>query len=203
MPIVTSPDASARRNAPPLRDRSVVQMASLKRVPPSADSSAQAAGIPAGIFCMSSRSPITPVLETATCSGRRPSSAAVSAAIRRASSSPPAPVDALAMPALTTTAWKPARGRVRLSRTGADGRALAVSISHETTGRVALNTPRSRWPEAFSPQTTPAATKPSGVVTDPPGISASPAGASSQSVRRIGANALTGAPRSPAGRPSG
>ena len=203
MPMDTSPAPSGRRNAPPFRVRSVVQMASLKSTPPSAASAAHRPGIAAGIFCMSSRSPITPVLETATCSVSSPSSAAVSWAMRRASSSPPVPVAAFAMPALTTTAWKPARARVRFSRTGADGSALVVSSSHETSGRLPPSTPRSRCPDAFSPQATPAATNPSGEVTEPPGISSSPGGASSQSARSIGSNALTAAPRSRGAPPSG
>ncbi len=64
---------------------------------------------------------------------------------------------ALAAPALTTTARRADRSRERLRSTGAEGSALAVSTKAEVTAPVAWRIPRSRAPEAFSPQATPAA----------------------------------------------
>ena len=113
-PIVTSRPPSARRKAPPFGARSVVQMARLKSAPPPADRAAAAPSMPLPTMSMSMRSPIVPVLDTATSPGSSPRRAAARAAMARASSRPGEPVAALAVPALTTTARIRARSSPRL-----------------------------------------------------------------------------------------
>ncbi len=203
-PMIASPPDSDSRNAPPLGARSVVQIARPKSAPPSGERAATAEPIPGSTRPMSMRSPIVPVLHTATCSGSSPNHAAVLRAIVSASSIPGEPVAAFADPALTTTARILARSMARLRRTGADGRALVVSTIAETTGPSAARMPRSSAPEAFSPQATPAARNPCGAVTDPPATSSSPSGARTQSSRPTGGKRpIRAGPRSRAGPPSG
>ena len=113
-PIVTSRPPSGRRKAPPFGARSVVQIARLKSSPPRADSVRAAASMPAPTMPMSMRSPIVPVLDTATSPRSSPRRAPARAAIARASSRPGDPVAALAFPAFTTTARIRARSSPRL-----------------------------------------------------------------------------------------
>src|SRR5215207_816536 len=185
-PTMTSPPASARRKAPPLGARSVVQMAWPKPGPPPCESAAAAASMPGPTRSRSMRSPIVPVLQIATSSGSTPSRAAARRAIASASSTPGEPVAALAEPALTTTARRRARSRPRLRITGAEGRGLRVSARAEATGPSAARIPRSSAPDALRPQATAPARKPGVVVTDPPGTGSRPSGARTQSSRPTG-----------------
>ena len=76
------------------------------------------------------------------------------------------PVTALALPALTTTAWRWAQSLVSLvRRTGAAAAALLVNVAAETAGTSDIRMPRSSLPFFLMPLATPAATKPLGCVT--------------------------------------
>ncbi len=158
-PIVTSRPPRVRRNAPPLGARSVVQIARPKSAPPPAASAAAAASMPRSVMPRSMRSPIVPVLHTAMCAASMPSRSPARRAIACASSRPGEPVAALAAPALTTTARRAARSRVRLRSTGAEGRALAVSTKADVTGAGGLEDPEVEGPRGLE-----AARDPRGVV---------------------------------------
>ena len=72
-------------------------------------SAACAAGSAATIFATGSGSMITPVENGSTCCGAQPSIVATAAQVVSAAAMPGAPVPALALPALTTSARMPAR----------------------------------------------------------------------------------------------
>ena len=72
---------------------------------PVSDRASRAASLtPASIFSIGSGSPITPVDMTSAAPAGRPSAVSANAAMAAASVSPWAPVQALALPALITTA---------------------------------------------------------------------------------------------------
>ena len=76
---------------------------------------------------------MSPVEHTATCSTGSRRWLAVSSRMRAASASPCLPVQALALPALTTTARRWPQSLVsRVSRTGAAAAALLVNVAAET-----------------------------------------------------------------------
>ena len=74
------------------------------------ESPATACFTPASRFSIGSCRPIIPVEQTMICSGLQPSAAAAVAAVRRTFSSPTAPVAALALPELATTARMDSEG---------------------------------------------------------------------------------------------
>ena len=80
---------------------SVVIMARDALSPPSSERVASASSIPADIFCMGRRTPMTPVELGSTSSGAQPIWPAIFAQISRASSIPSGPTQAFALPALT------------------------------------------------------------------------------------------------------
>ena len=78
---------------------------------------------------------MSPVEHTATCSTGSRRWLAVSSRMRAASASPCLPVQALALPAFTTTARSREQSLVsRVSRTGAAAAALLVNVAAETLG---------------------------------------------------------------------
>ena len=86
--------------------------------------------------------------------------------MRRASRSPTAPEQALALPELTTTPWRRSHSHSsRVTRTGAAAAVLRVNRPAEAQGSSETSTPRSRRLLAFRPAARPAARKPSGAVT--------------------------------------
>src|SRR5450756_246866 len=104
--------------------------------------------------------------------------------MRAASARPCLPVQALALPALTTTARRWAQSLVsRVSRTGAAAAALLVNVAAETPATSDARMPRSSLPRFLTPLATPAARKPCGSAT-PPSTSCAQAGS--------GANFVTG-----------
>ena len=83
--------------------------------------------------------------------------------MRAASARPCLPVQALALPALTTTARRWAQSLVsRVRRTGAAAAALPVNVAAETPGTADARMPRSSLPRFLTPLATPAARKPCG-----------------------------------------
>ena len=83
--------------------------------------------------------------------------------MRAASARPCLPVQALALPALTTTARRWTQSLVsRVSRTGAAAAALLVNVAAETLATSDARMPRSSWPRFLTPLATPAARKPCG-----------------------------------------
>ena len=91
--------------------------------------------------------------------------------MRAASASPCLPVQALALPALTTTARRWPQSLVsRVSRTGAAAAALLVNVAAETAGCSLSSSPRSSLPRFLTPLATPAATNPLGAVRPPPTV---------------------------------
>ena len=95
-----SPNATAC-----LETVSVVMIAVAASAPPSALSAAHAASTPGRSLSIGSRSPISPVEQTATLSVMRPSRSATREAVAAESAKPSAPVHALAPPEFSTTAW--------------------------------------------------------------------------------------------------
>ena len=84
---------------------SVVRMASRASIDPALESPATRASIPASIGVTSSCTPITPVEATTTSSALTGRRSATSAAMRRAAAIPASPLQVLALPELTITAW--------------------------------------------------------------------------------------------------
>ena len=149
-----------------LAHASVVRIASAAAAPPLSESSPAARAMPCATASIGSSLPITPVEQTTTSPASMPSARAVSLAIVRASSRPWAPVQALALPELTTTAR--ARPSARCSRdtsTGAAARRLFVNAPAAVASPSQASSARSGAPEALIPQVTPAARKPSGKQT--------------------------------------
>jgi len=197
-PRRTTPSARCSSSAPRLGKLSVVRIAWLKCSPPPGFRVAAAAAMPGSIFPISRGAPITPVEATATVSTGRRRCCAVSRRMRAASASPSLPVHALALPALTTTAWRRSQAAVsRVSRTGAAAAALLVNVAAETVGRREHKMPRSSLPRFLTPVATPAATNASGNVT-----LRSPSTANDgRRTKRLAGN-IRAAPRSRAGRAS-
>ena len=92
--------------------------------------------MPRSIFSIGRWTPITPVEATTTSRGESPSLAAASSVMRSASARPRSAVQALALPALTTTAWqRPERSRSSDSLTGAARTLLRVKTPAAVAGR--------------------------------------------------------------------
>ncbi len=83
---------------------SVVMIADAAAGPPSTESAATAAPMPASMRSMGSSSPMRPVEHTATSPAATPTARATSSAVRCVSWKPRAPVQAFAPPELRTTA---------------------------------------------------------------------------------------------------
>ena len=115
-PTRNVPCGVATSTAADFGNGSVVMIASAASAPPSALRRAAAAGMPVRSAAILRFTPMTPVDATRTSVGAQPSTAAVSAAISRASARPCGPVQALAQPLLVTTARArlAARRQVRL-----------------------------------------------------------------------------------------
>ena len=125
--------------------------------------SAIAPGRPASMRSTGSVSMITPVEKGSTWAGARPISAASAAQVLRARSTPSAPVPALALPVLTTSARMPAP-LSRCSRqtwTGAAQKRLVVKTPATLDPGASASTTRSsrlglRMPARATPRRTPA-----------------------------------------------
>ena len=98
---------------------------------------ARHAGKPAAMRSTGSGSMITPVENGRICAGSQASSAASSAQVWRACASPSAPVPALALPVLTTSARTADADFARCSR---------VTITGAAHMRFCVNTPATRAP---------------------------------------------------------
>ena len=146
---------------------SVVMIASAAAGPPSSDRSWVASSMPASTLSMGSRTPISPVEQTATSVTSAPIASAVHSAICRASARPARPVQALAPPELSTTAAsRPSATASRDHSTGAALNALLVNTAAAwASGPLLTTRARSGRPDALMPAVTPAAVKPLGVVT--------------------------------------
>ena len=113
-----------------------MRIAWLKCSPPPGLTAAAAAAMPGSIFSISSGTPITPVEATATSSTGSRRCCAVRRRMRAASPRPSLPVQALALPAFTTTACRRSQAEVsRVRRTGAAAAALPVNVAADTLGR--------------------------------------------------------------------
>src|SRR4051812_38169749 len=105
-----------------------------------------------------------PVEATSTRSGEHPRTLAAWAAVSRVFASPSAPVAALALPALITTARTPSDGtRSRSHRTGAAHPRLVVNVPAALHEPSAAKTARSSPPDGLIPALTAAARKPAGI----------------------------------------
>src|SRR5919107_2858427 len=149
-----------------LGTESVVMIARAASGPPSSDSAFTAAVTPAVSRSIGSRTPISPVLQTATSIAPRPSSAAACSAVAWVSPKPSGPVQALAPPELSTTARaRSPASTCRLHSTGAAGKRLVVNTAAAaSSGPWLRTTATSRPPLDFSPAAPPAAEKPLGAV---------------------------------------
>src|SRR3954451_6497132 len=146
---------------------SVVMIARAASGPPSSDSALAAAVTPAVSLSMGSRTPISPVLATATSMAPRPSSAAACSAVAWVSWKPSGPVQALAPPELrTTTRARSPASTCRLHSTGAAWKRLVVkTAAAASSGPSLTTTATSGAPEDLRPAATPAAENPAGAVT--------------------------------------
>src|SRR3954462_2622315 len=146
---------------------SVVMIARAASGPPSSASALAAAVTPAVSLSIGSRTPMRPVLATATSMAPRPSSAAACSAVAWVSWKPSGPVQALAPPELRTTARaRSPASTCRLHSTGAAGKRLVVKTAvPASSGPSLTTTATSSAPLDFSPAGTPAARKPCGAVT--------------------------------------
>src|SRR3954463_4525174 len=146
---------------------SVVMIARAASGPPSSDSALAAAVTPAVSLSMGSRTPISPVLATATSIAPSPSSAAACSAVAWVSWKPSGPVQALAPPELRTIARARSPSRTcRLQSTGAAGKRLVVKTAAAASCGPWLRTrATSGSPLDLRPAATPAAEKPCGAVT--------------------------------------
>src|SRR4051795_9038067 len=146
---------------------SVVMIARAAAGPPSSDRSFTAAVTPAVSLSIGSRTPMSPVLATATSIAPRPSSAAACSAVAWVSPKPSGPVQALAPPEFRTTARsrRPA-STWRLHCTGAAGKRLVVKTPAAASSGPSLTTrATSGSPLDFSSAATPVARNPAGAVT--------------------------------------
>src|SRR5204862_8237978 len=109
------------------------------------------------------------VEQTRTSSGVQPRALAASSQVRSVTASPPAPVAALALPELRTTAaaWAEASRCRRDTKTGAAATRLVVNTPAAGTGRPSLvaTTARSGRPDGLIPAWPPAAENPFAAVT--------------------------------------
>ena len=164
-PSLTLPSGSLTSSAPVSACLSVVRMAAAKcsaalASPPPGRAPA-AAAMPGSILSMGRCTPMSPVEHTATRSTGSRRWLAVSSRILAASASPCLPVQALAFPALTTTARRWAQSLVsRVSRTGAAAAALLVNVAAETAACSVSSRARSSSPRFLTPLATPAARNP-------------------------------------------
>ncbi len=146
---------------------SVVLIATAASSPPSGESSPPAAAMPAVTRSIGSRTPIRPVEHTATSCGSTSTAPAVRSAIRRASTAPACPVQALAPPELRTTAdIRPSARARRVQRTGAAWTRLEVKTPAAARDGPRFTTrARSRSPDSLMPAATPQARNPCAAVT--------------------------------------
>ena len=146
---------------------SVVMIASAASEPPSADNALQAASTPLSSAVMGSRSPMSPVEQTATSIGATPRSSATCSAVRCVSANPAGPVQALAPPELRTTARnRPSSAHCAVHRTGAALTRLVVNTAAASWRGPSLTTrATSAFPEDLRPAATPAARNPPAAVT--------------------------------------
>ena len=146
---------------------SVVRIASAANRPPARDTAAAAASTPGSSLSMGSRSPISPVEQTAISPGESSMAWARCSAVACVSWKPGAPVQALAPPELSTTArTRPPLTTWRVHSTGAAWTRLEVNTAAAARdGPSFRTTATSGWPDSFSPAATPAARNPSGAVT--------------------------------------
>ena len=146
---------------------SVVMIAVAAAAPPSSDKAAAAAPTPGRSFSIGSCSPISPVEHTAMSVAERPRTSATFSAVAWVFWKPSGPVQAFAPPELSTTAsTRPSRSTCRDQWIGAAATRLVVKTAAAVRCGPSLTTrARSGFPEAFNPAVTPAARKPSGVVT--------------------------------------
>src|SRR5918993_26065 len=135
--------------------------------PPERSRAAAALATPSLTRAASSGTPITPVEQTSTCSGRQPSSAAARSTVVSTAASPAGPVQALALPEFSTTtrASAEAASRSRDQTTGAATTWLVVNTPAATVPGSPTIRARSAAPEGLSPQATPAAPNPAAAVT--------------------------------------
>src|SRR5215218_4826571 len=150
-----------------LGTESVVMIARAASAPPSSESAFTAAVTPAVSLSRGSRTPISPVLATATSMAPMPSSFAACSAVAWVSWKPSGPVQALAPPELRTTARARSPASTwRLQSTGAAGKRLVVkTAAAASSGPWLRTTATSGSPLDLSPAATPAAEKPAGAVT--------------------------------------
>ena len=146
---------------------SVVRIASAANRPPARDTAATAASTPGSSLSMGSRSPISPVEQTAISPGESSMAWARCSAVACVSWKPGAPVQALAPPELSTTArTRPPLITWRVHSTGAAWTRLEVNTAAAARdGPSFRTTATSGWPDSFSPAATPAARNPDGAVT--------------------------------------
>ena len=146
---------------------SVVRIASAANRPPARDTAATAASTPGSSLSMGSRSPISPVEQTAISPGESSMAWARCSAVACVSWKPGAPVQALAPPELSTTArTRPPLTTWRVHSTGAAWTRLEVNTAAAARdGPSFRTTATSGWPDSFSPAATPAARNPDGAVT--------------------------------------
>ena len=123
--------------------------------------------MPCSILSIGSRSPMMPVEHTAICEASTPIPSAVSCCIALASSTPCAPVQALALPELNTTAEiAPPLITSRLTLTGAAKTLLRVNTAAAAFFGPSLTTAAmSGLPDALMPAEVAAALNPLGAVT--------------------------------------
>ena len=170
-PMRTSPPLSAQVTMLVLAHASVVRIASAAAAPPVPESSPAACAMPRSTASIGRGLPITPVEQTTTSPAEMPSACAVAAAMARASCMPRAPVQAFALPELTTIARaRPSARCSRESTTGAAARRLRVKAPAALALPSQATRARSGAPEALIPQVTPAARKPRGKQTPTPSL---------------------------------
>ena len=108
---------------------SVVMMAWLAALPPSAESLLMASLTPTSSLSIGSGTPMTPVEATTTSCGVQPSASAAISCVALASFSPCSPVQALAQPALATMACAvPVATTAFEAKTGAAATAFCVKV---------------------------------------------------------------------------
>src|SRR3954452_2625491 len=166
-PTVQPPSGPLRCCTVVFGTESVVMIARAASGPPSSESAWTAAETPAVSLSIGSRTPISPVLATATSTAPRSSWAAACSAVACVSWKPSGPVHALAPPELRTTARaRSPASTCRLHSTGAAGKRLVVkTAAAASSGPWLSTTATSGAPEDLRPAATPAAENPAGAVT--------------------------------------
>src|SRR6185369_3213336 len=164
-PTTTAPSALVRTAC--LLTVSVVRIASAAAGPPSAESCAIVRVTPPSSRSIGSRTPISPVEQTATSPAPIPSPPATCSAVTWVSAKPSGPVQAFAPPELRTTARsRPSATAWRVHWTGAACTRLVVNTAAAASDGPSLTTSAtSGRPDGFRPAATPAARKPFGAVT--------------------------------------